>query len=113
MLRAIGTCKSIENYSRHIAGRAEGEPSDCLIDYFGDTWLLVVDESHITIPQIKAMYFGDNARKVVIYYHPYSYFNFLIQLTSLRTTTTTKLFPFRPAYLYRNHCLGQFGEARI
>ena len=69
MLRAIGTCKGIENYSRHISGRAAGAPSDCLLDYFGKDWLLVVDESHITIPLVKGMFFGDHSRKVNLVKH--------------------------------------------
>jgi excinuclease ABC subunit B len=63
MLREMGTCPGIENYSRHLAGRAQGEPPYTLLDYFPDDFLLVVDESHIAIPQIGAMYHGDRSRK--------------------------------------------------
>jgi excinuclease ABC subunit B len=63
MLRQTGFTKGIENYSRHMDGRNEGEPPSTLIDYFPDDFLLVIDESHITIPQIGAMYNGDQARK--------------------------------------------------
>ncbi len=69
MLRAIGTCKGIENYSRHIAGREAGAPSDCLLNFFGKDWLLVVDESHVTIPMVKGMFFGDHSRKVNLVKH--------------------------------------------
>ena len=69
MLRALGTCKGIENYSRHLAGRETGAPPDCLIDYFGKDWLLVVDESHITVPQVRSMFFGDRSRKLNLVKH--------------------------------------------
>lgn len=63
MMREFGFCKGIENYSRHLEGRAPGEKPFCLLDYFGDDFLLVIDESHQTIPQVKAMYGGDKQRK--------------------------------------------------
>ena len=63
MLREAGTCKGIENYSRHFSMRAPGEPPPCLIDYFPPDYLLVVDESHQSIPQVRAMFNGDRARK--------------------------------------------------
>ncbi len=63
MLREVGTCKGVENYSRHFSLRAPGEPPPCLIDYFPPDYLLIVDESHQTMPQIRAMYNGDRARK--------------------------------------------------
>ncbi len=63
MLKETGFCSGIENYSRHLAGRAEGEMPDTLIDYFSDDFLIIVDESHITIPQIRGMYAGDRSRK--------------------------------------------------
>ncbi|OVE75081.1 excinuclease ABC subunit B [archaeon D22] len=63
MIREIGHCKGIENYSRHFDKRGEGEPPKCLIDYFSDDFLLIIDESHQTIPQIHGMYKGDRARK--------------------------------------------------
>ncbi len=63
MLSELGYCHGIENYSRHLTGRAPGEPPPCLLDYFPDDFLLVVDESHITVPQIGGMYRGDRARK--------------------------------------------------
>jgi excinuclease ABC subunit B len=59
----------VENYSRHLAGRQAGDPPECLIDYFPDDWLLVIDESHVTIPQIRGMYNGDQARKKVLIDH--------------------------------------------
>jgi excinuclease ABC subunit B len=66
MLREIGYCHGIENYSRHLSGRAAGEPPPTLIDYFPDDLLLVVDESHQTIPQVRGMYQGDRSRKEVL-----------------------------------------------
>jgi excinuclease ABC subunit B len=63
MMLEIGTCAGIENYSRHLAGRAEGERPACLFDYFPDDFLVVVDESHVTLPQISGMFNGDRARK--------------------------------------------------
>ncbi len=63
MLRTLGFCKGIENYSRHFDGRAEGEKAYCLLDYFGDDFLIVIDESHQTIPQLHGMYNGDRQRK--------------------------------------------------
>lgn len=63
MLKETGFCHGIENYSRHLALRAEGETPSTLMDFFGDDYLLVVDESHVTLPQVKAMYNGDRMRK--------------------------------------------------
>jgi excinuclease ABC subunit B len=66
MIQTVGYCNGIENYSRHLAGRAAGSPGDTLIDYFPDDFLLIVDESHITIPQIRGMFNGDQARKKML-----------------------------------------------
>ena len=63
MIRELGFCSGIENYSRHIDGREAGEPPACLLDYFPDDFLTVIDESHVTIPQIRAMHNGDQSRK--------------------------------------------------
>lgn len=63
MIKEIGFCKGIENYSRHFTGTAPGEPPTCLLDYFPEDFLLVIDESHQTLPQIRAMYHGDLSRK--------------------------------------------------
>ncbi len=63
MIQEMGYCNGIENYSRHLTGRREGEPSPTLMEYFPDDFLLIIDESHITIPQLHAMYKGDRARK--------------------------------------------------
>jgi excinuclease ABC subunit B len=63
MLKEIGYCHGIENYSRHLSGRAPGEPPPTLFDYFPDDFLLVMDESHQTIPQVRGMYHGDRSRK--------------------------------------------------
>ncbi len=63
MMLEIGTCAGIENYSRHLTGRAAGERPACLFDYFPEDFLVVVDESHVTLPQIRGMYNGDRARK--------------------------------------------------
>lgn len=69
MLREVGYCNGVENYSRHLAGRQAGEPPECLVDYFPSDWLLIVDESHVTVPQIRGMYNGDQARKKVLIDH--------------------------------------------
>src|SRR5205814_7261251 len=66
MMLEIGTCAGIENYSRHLSGRAAGERPACLFDYFPEDFLVVVDESHVTLPQIAAMYNGDRARKLTL-----------------------------------------------
>lgn len=63
MMREVGTCKGIENYSRHLTGRKPGEPPYCLLDFFPEDFLVVIDESHITVPQINGMYAGDYSRK--------------------------------------------------
>ena len=63
MMRETGFCSGIENYSRHLTGSAPGEPPCTLIDYFPDDFLIIVDESHITLPQIRGMYAGDRSRK--------------------------------------------------
>lgn len=63
MLREFGYCHGIENYSRHLSGRAPGEPPFCLIDYFPEDFLIIIDESHATVPQIGGMYEGDRSRK--------------------------------------------------
>ncbi|RMF52678.1 MAG: excinuclease ABC subunit B, partial [Bacteroidetes bacterium] len=69
MMKEVGYCAGIENYSRHLSGRQPGERPYCLIDYFPDDFLLVVDESHVTIPQVRAMYNGDRARKLTLVEH--------------------------------------------
>jgi excinuclease ABC subunit B len=66
MLKEIGYCHGIENYSRHLSGRAPGEPPPTLFDYFPDDFLLVMDESHQTIPQVRGMYHGDRSRKTTL-----------------------------------------------
>lgn len=63
MLKEIGTCKGIENYSRHLTGRQPGERAFTLMDFFPDDYLIIIDESHVTLPQIHAMYSGDQSRK--------------------------------------------------
>ncbi len=66
MLLEIGTCAGIENYSRHLTGRAPGERPACLLDYFPEDYLTIVDESHVTLPQVGAMYLGDRSRKLTL-----------------------------------------------
>lgn len=63
MLREFGFCHGIENYSRHLSGRNEGDPPFCLLDYFPEDFLMVIDESHVSVPQIGGMYKGDRSRK--------------------------------------------------
>ena len=69
MMREVGYCSGIENYSRHLSGLAPGERPHCLFDYFPDDMLLVIDESHVTVPQVRAMYNGDRARKLTLVEH--------------------------------------------
>jgi len=69
MMREVGYCSGIENYSRHIAGRAPGSRPSCLFDYFPKDFLLVIDESHVTVPQIGGMYYGDRSRKLTLVEH--------------------------------------------
>jgi excinuclease ABC subunit B len=69
MMEQIGFCSGIENYSRHIDGRMPGEAPHCLLDYFPDDFLLIIDESHVTVPQIGAMYEGDASRKRTLVEH--------------------------------------------
>src|SRR5665648_1130249 len=69
MMREIGFCSGIENYSRHIDGRGPVETPNTLLDYFPDEFLLIVDESHVTIPQIGGMYEGDRSRKQTLVDH--------------------------------------------
>ncbi len=66
MLREMGYCAGIENYARHLSGRAEGERPTCLLDYFPDDFLAILDESHVTIPQLGGMYEGDRSRKLTL-----------------------------------------------
>jgi excinuclease ABC subunit B len=69
MMQEIGYCSGIENYSRHLSGRKPGERPTCLIDFFPDDFLLIIDESHMTIPQIQGMYNGDQSRKKTLVEH--------------------------------------------
>ncbi len=69
MIREIGFCSGIENYSRHIDGRPQGSSPSCLLDYFPDDFITVIDESHVTVPQIGAMYEGDSSRKRTLVEH--------------------------------------------
>lgn len=69
MMEQMGFCNGIENYSRHIDGRAPGSAPNCLLDYFPDDFLLIIDESHVTVPQIGAMYEGDMSRKRTLVEH--------------------------------------------
>ncbi|MFM8893997.1 MAG: excinuclease ABC subunit UvrB, partial [Actinomycetales bacterium] len=69
MMRQVGSCSGIENYSRHVDGREPGSPPNCLLDYFPEDFLMVIDESHVTVPQIGAMYEGDASRKRTLVEH--------------------------------------------
>ncbi|HEU4463814.1 MAG TPA: excinuclease ABC subunit UvrB [Gemmatimonadota bacterium] len=71
MMQEMGYCAGIENYSRHLSGRAQGERPACLLDYFPEDFLLVIDESHVTVPQIGGMYAGDRSRKETLVEHGY------------------------------------------
>jgi excinuclease ABC subunit B len=69
MLREVGYCNGVENYSRHLAGREAGSTPSCLLDFFPKDWLLFIDESHVSIPQVHGMYAGDRSRKEVLVEH--------------------------------------------
>lgn len=69
MMREVGYCQGIENYSRHLSGRLPGEPPYTLMDYFPEKYLLIIDESHVAIPQIRGMYHGDRSRKETLVEH--------------------------------------------
>jgi excinuclease ABC subunit B len=69
MMKELGYCSGIENYSRHLSGRAPGERPYCLLDYFPSDYLVVIDESHVTLPQIRGMYGGDRSRKTILVEH--------------------------------------------
>ena len=69
MIRELGYCSGIENYSRHFDGRLSGQPPYCLLDFFGDDFLMVVDESHVSLPQLRGMYSGDYTRKKTLVEH--------------------------------------------
>ena len=100
MLKEIGYCAGIENYSRHLSGRGPGEPPDTLLDYFRGEFLTVIDESHATVPQLRAMYHGDQARKQTLVDHgfrlpsakdnrPLSFEEFLAKVGPVIFTTAT------------------------
>jgi excinuclease ABC subunit B len=69
MLREVGYCNGVENYSRHLTGREPGSIPSCLIDFFPKNWLLFVDESHVSLPQVRGMYGGDRSRKEILVEH--------------------------------------------
>jgi len=69
MMKEVGYCSGIENYSMHLSGRKPGDKPNCLLDYFPDDFLLVIDESHVTVPQVRAMYNGDRVRKTTLVEH--------------------------------------------
>ena len=101
MLRETGFCSGIENYSRHLAGNPEGAMPNTLLDYFPDDYLIIVDESHITIPQIRGMYAGDRSRKTTLVdsdFHQQKITDHLI-LMSLRVILT-RCYVFLPHHQY-------------
>jgi len=87
MIRQIGYCNGIENYSRHFDGRAPGQPPTTLLDYFPDDFLLIIDESHVTVPQLNGMYEGDRSRKAVLVEHGF-------RLPSAKDNRPLKFFEF-------------------
>jgi excinuclease ABC subunit B len=100
MLREMGYCQGVENYSRHLIGRGAGEPPATLLDYFPDGFLTVIDESHVTIPQIRGMFNGDQARKQTLVDHgfrlpsakdnrPLNFDEFMAAIGPLVCTTAT------------------------
>jgi excinuclease ABC subunit B len=100
MLKEIGYCAGIENYSRHLSGRGAGDPPDTLLDYFTGEFLTIIDESHVTIPQLRGMYNGDQARKQTLVEHgfrlpsardnrPLNFDEFLTKIGQVLFTTAT------------------------
>jgi excinuclease ABC subunit B len=100
MIREIGYCSGIENYSRHLSARAAGTPPDTLLDYFPEPFLTIIDESHVTVPQLRAMFNGDQARKGTLVEHgfrlpsardnrPLAFDEFLARIGSAIFTTAT------------------------
>ena len=73
MMMELGYCSGIENYSRYLDGRKEGQRPFCLLDFFPDDFLMVIDESHVTIPQVRAMYNGDKSRKSTLVEHGFRF----------------------------------------
>ena len=98
MLQETGFCSGVENYARHLALKDEGETPTTLIDFFPDDFLLVVDESHVSLPQIRGMYNGDRARKTTLVDYgfrlPSALDNRPLKLMSLKIRSI-KLFMFR------------------
>lgn len=96
MMKEVGYCSGIENYSMHMSGRTFGDKPTCLIDYFPDDFLTIIDESHITVPQIKAMYSGDKKRKTTLVEHgfrlPSALENRPLQFDEFRNTTKQTIY---------------------
>lgn len=97
MIKETGTCKGIENYSRHFDGRSSGEQSFCLLDYFGEDFMIMVDESHRTIPQVGGMFNGDRARKTNL-------IDYGFRLTSAYDNRPLKFNEFEK-YMENNHTI--------
>ncbi len=100
MLAEVGYCKGIENYSRHLTGREPGEPPYTLLDFFPEDYLIIIDESHMTIPQLHAMYAGDRSRKDSLVEHgfrlpsaydnrPLTFDEFITRVNQVIFTTAT------------------------
>ncbi|MFA7325144.1 MAG: excinuclease ABC subunit UvrB [Candidatus Kapaibacterium sp.] len=96
MMKEVGYCSGIENYSMHMSGRTFGDKPTCLIDYFPDDFLTIIDESHISVPQIKAMYSGDKKRKTTLVEHgfrlPSALENRPLQFDEFRNTTKQTIY---------------------
>ena len=96
MMKEVGYCSGIENYSMHMSGRTFGDKPTCLIDYFPDDFLTIIDESHISVPQIKAMYSGDKKRKTTLVDHgfrlPSALENRPLQFDEFRNTTKQTIY---------------------
>ena len=96
MIQEMGYCSGIENYSRHFDGRRPGEPAFCLLDFFGGDYLLVIDESHATLPQLHAMYKGDRSRKMQLVDHgfrlPSAYDNRPLRFEEFETYMKSTIF---------------------
>lgn len=118
MMKEVGYCSGIENYSMHLSGRQPGERPNCIFDYFPDDFLLVIDESHITIPQIRAMYAGDRKRKEVLVEHgfrlPSALENRPLQFQEFESLVNQAVYvSATPSDYEMEHCQGVFVEQVI
>jgi len=105
MIRELGYCSGIENYSRYLSGRGVGEPPPCLFDYVPENAMLIIDESHVTVPQLGAMYKGDRSRKETLVEHGF-------RLPSALDNRPLRFDEFEGLVAANNLCFGDTGQVR-